>query len=289
MTKLSISIVNYNAGDYLLNCLESIKKVSDEADIDIYVVDNDSKDDSIERAQKKYPQVNFILNKDNLGFGKANNQALRQIKSGYILLLNPDVELEKGVLKTMLEFMEENPDVGASTCEVILSNGKLDLTAHRGFPTPWASFLYFLGNDSLYHLTKYDLKTIHEVDAITGAFFLTSKKVLDKSGLFDEDYFMYAEDIDLCFCIKEAGFKIMYVPTVKVLHHKGISTGLKKHSLGSSTASIETRKRSLNAFYSTMKIFYKKHYQKDYPFFVNWLILTAINLKWWMAKRKMTV
>lgn len=292
MAKLTVSIVNYNTGDYLLRCVESLDKVKDEVGMIIHIVDNASVDDSIQKVKDKKIslEIKYTLNDQNLGFGKAHNQVMKDLETVYVLILNPDVEVKKGDLKNMVKFMDENPDVGASTPEITLSNGKVDLTAHRGFPTPWASFKYLVfKDDSLYHLTNQDLTKIHEVDAITGAFLLTRKAVLDKVGLFDEDYFMYAEDIDLCFRIKKAGYKVMYVPTVKVLHHKGISTGLKKHSLEQSTATLETRKKMTGYFYSTMKIFYKKHYAKHYPFFINWLIYLAIDLKWFLARRKLTV
>lgn len=290
MPKLTISIVNYNTGDYLIRCLDSIDKVKDEVFFEVYVVDNNSSDDSLSKAKKSYPKLNYILNHDNFGFGKAHNQVLKKVKSEYVLILNPDVELKSGELGEMIKFMDDNPSVGAATPEIVLPGGGIDLTAHRGFPTPWASFIYYvLGDDSLYHLTYKDMNKPHEVDAITGAFFLTRKFVLDKVGLFDEDYFMYAEDIDLCYRIKEAGLKIMYVPSIKILHHKGISTGLKKHSLEQSTASIETRRKMTDYFFETMKIFYKKHLEKNYPFFINWLVYFGINVKWALAKRKMMV
>jgi GT2 family glycosyltransferase len=290
MPRLTVSIVNYNAGDYLLRCVESLEKIKNEISMEIWVVDNASNDDSIAKLKKKFPKLHYILNQENFGFGKAHNQVLKNLETEYILILNPDVELEKGNLTTPISFMDANLEVGAVTGEVILSNGQVDLTAHRGFPTPWASFkYYFLKDESSYHLSKKDMSQIHEVDAISGAFFLTRKKILDKVGLFDEDYFMYAEDIDLCFRIKQAGFKIMYLPSVKILHHKGISSGLKKHTQGATTASLETRKRSLDAFYDTMKIFYRKHLAKDYPFFINWIVYLGVNLKWYLAKRKLTV
>jgi GT2 family glycosyltransferase len=287
--RLSISIVNYNAGEHLLKCLESIDNVKKEAEIEIYIVDNASSDDSIAKAKQKFPKAHFIENSKNVGFGAAHNQVLRQIKSGYILVLNPDVILEKGNIQPLLEFMESHSDVGAVTPKIVFDNGKLDLTAHRGFPTPLASFLYFLGNDSLYHLSNRNLAKIHEVDAITGAFFLTSAEVLQKVGYFDEDYFMYAEDIDLCYRIKQAGLKVMYIPDVQVLHFKGVSSGLKKHSQHLTTANLETKKRSLNHFYQTMKIFYDKHYKNKYPFFINWAVYFGIYARWWLAKRKLTV
>ena len=289
MIKLTVVIVNYNSGEYLEKCIQSLENVRGEADMEIFVVDNASSDQSINNSQKKFPEINYILNSENLGFGKANNQVLKKLKTEYVLILNPDCEVNSGVLKRLLEYMEEDPEVGVATAQIKLANGKIDLTAHRGFPTPWASFLYLLGDNSLYHLSNKSFKQIHEVDSVSGAFFLTGKSILDKVGLFDEDYFMYAEDIDLCYRIKKAGFKITYFPDIEVLHHKGISSGLKKHSQELTRADLETKKRSLDHFYETMKIFYKKHYEKIYPAPVNWLIYLGINLKWFLAKRKMTV
>src|SRR5258708_1556201 len=118
---------------------------------------------------------------------------------------------------------------------------------------------------------------------------LTKKSVLEKAGFFDEDYFLYAEEFDICYRIKEAGFKVMYVPDVEILHHKGISSGIKKHTQQTTTASPQTKQKALNAFYESMWIFYKKYYLQIYPFFVNWLVYFGIHLKWWLAKRKLTV
>ncbi len=290
MTKLSISIVNFNGGEFLINCIDSLMKVKDEADFDIWIVDNASVDDSLSILKKKYPKLNYIENKDNKGFGAAHNQALRKIKNENILILNPDSQMIDGTLSYMLKFMDENPDVGAASCRVEKADGSLDIASHRGFPTPWASFKYFfLKDDSLYHLTNRNMSKTHEVDSIVGAFFLTRKSVLEKVGYFDEDYWLYAEDIDLCYRIKEAGLKVMYVPEVKIIHLKGVSSGIKKHSGEISTASSESRKKALNSFYSTMKIFYKKHMEKKYPFFVNWLVYLGVDIKWWLAKRKMSV
>lgn len=287
--KLSVSIVNYTSGNYLVKCLESLKK-NKTVDLDIWITDNASKDQSLEKARNKFPEFHYTINKDNLGFGKANNLLLKKLKTKYLLILNPDTEIGSGVLSFMLKFMEENPVVGAASCRVDLSDGSLDLASHRGFPTPLSSFrYYFLGDDSLYHLSNRSMAEVHEVDAISGAFFLTKKTVLEMVGYFDEDYFMYAEDIDLCFRIKKAGFKVMYVPYVSVIHHKGVSSGLKKHSQEITTADLETRRRSLDAFYLAMKIFYRKHYQNKYPFFINWLVYLGINTKWHLAKRKLRV
>ncbi len=290
MKKLTISIVNYNGGDYLIECLNSLYKVREELEFDVHIVDNGSTDGSIGEAQKKFPQFNYIENQENLGFGKAHNLVLKKAKTPYVLILNPDSEVPPGTLSYMLDFMEKNPDVGASSSRVEKSDGTLDIASHRGFPTPWASFLYFfLKNDRLYHLTNRDMTKTHEVDAVVGAFMLMRKSVLETVGYFDEDYFLYGEDIDLCFRIKQKGFKIMYVPQVKILHVKGVSSGIKKHSQEKSGATQETRSLALGHFYKTMGIFYKKHYSKTYPFFFNWLVYLGIDMKSWLARRRKTV
>lgn len=288
--KLSVVLVNYNAGDFLVECLRSVYLAKDELDLDVWVVDNASEDDSLKLAKQNFPNIHYIENKENLGFGAANNQALKQIKNEHILILNPDTEVEKNTLPFMVGFMEGHPDVGAATCKALKSNGELDWAYHRGFPTPWASFLYyFLKDDRLYHLRNRDMSKTHEVDAISGSFFLTRKSALDQVGLFDEDYWMYAEDLDLSFRIKKVGFKIMYIPDVVVVHLKGISSGLKEHSQDISTATTASKLRAFNAFYETMKIFYQKNLASSYPFFINWLVYLAIDLKWALAKRKMSV
>lgn len=287
---LSVVIVNFNSGNFLVECLNSLNRVKNEVNLEIWVVDNASVDDSIKKARKIYPQINYLLNKENLGFGKANNLALKQIKNEYILILNPDSQVLPGTLQFMLNFMEENSQVGAATCRVEKADGTLDWASHRSWPTPEAAFrYYFLGDDTLYHLTKRPMDQVHEIDSLAGAFMLTRKSVLEKTGLFDEDYWLYGEDLDLCFRIKQQGFKIMYVPQVKVLHLKGVASGLKKHSQTISTATQESKLRAFNSFYETMKIFYKKHLEKNYPFFISWLVYLGIDLKWWLAERNLTV
>lgn len=288
--KLTVAILNYNAGDFLLNCLKSLESAEKEIPFEVTVIDNVSSDGSFEEAKKKYPNFNYIKNEENLGFGKGYNVFLKNLKTEYVLLLNPDSELKSGTLKYMVEYMNANPNVGAASCKVIKQDGTLDWASHRGFPTPLASFLYFFfKNDSLYHLTNRDFTKPHEVDSIVGAFFLTRKSVLEKVGVFDPEYFMYGEDLDFCFRIKKAGLKVMYVPEVEVLHYKGISSGIKKHSQEASKADEASKNRAFNAFYEAMVIFYKKNLSKSYPFFLNWLVILGINLKWFLAKRKLSV
>lgn len=290
MKKLTISIVNYNAGEYLIRCLESLRKVKDEVEFDVFIIDNASSDGSLEIARKKFPDFKYIENKENLGFGKAHNLVLEKSSTPYVLTLNPDCEVPAGTLSFMLKYMEENVDVGLSTCRVVKPNGKLDIASHRGFPTPKASFYYFVfKNDKYYHLTDRDMSKTHEIDAAVGAFMLIRKSVLEKVGYFDEDYFLYAEDIDLCFRIKKAGFKIMYVPDVEIKHVKGVSSGIKKESKQDSLATQKTSEKSVEYFYDTMKIFYKKHYAKNYPGIFNNVIYLGIDTKKTLSKRRKNV
>lgn len=290
MKKLTISIVNYNTGEYLINCLKSLDSIKRELDFDVFVVDNNSRDGSHEKAKEKFPQFNFIFNKENLGFGKAHNLVLKKANTPYVLTLNPDSEVPEKTLPFIFDYMEKNPDVGIASSKVEKEDGSIDAASHRGFPTPYASFLYFFfKNDRLYHLTDKDMKKTHEVDSVVGAFMFIRKSLLEKVGYFDEDYFLYGEDIDLCYRVKEAGFKVMYVPEVKILHVKGVSSGIKKHSQENSGADNSTRNKSLGYFYSTMKIFYKKHYANKYPFIINWLIYLGIDIKLFLAKRKKIV
>lgn len=289
MKNLTIVVLNFNSGEYLSKCLESIKLIEDEANISTVVIDNNSFDDSLNLAQEKFKKIEFVKNPENYGFSKGYNATLKSVKEEFVLLLNPDCLLEKRVIKELLADFDEDPKVGAATGKIILSNGETDLTAHRGFPTPWASLRYALGDDSLYHLTGRLSEETHEVDAISGAFFLTKKSVLEKVGYLDERFFLYGEDIDLSLRIKKAGYKIIYDPSVKIIHYKGISSGLKKHSQEFSAANAATRKRAMNAFYGAMIIFYNKHYKNKYPFFINWLVYIGIYLRWGMALLKKTV
>lgn len=254
------------------------------------MVDNNSIPGDLKAVAEKYPKLHFILNSQNLGFGKAHNLALRQASNEYILILNPDTKISPGTLPALLDFMKKNPEVGALTPKLELANGQIDWSSHRGFPTPWASLTYFLfGVRRFYNLSNLDLAQVHEVDVISGAFFLTRKAVLEKLNFFDEDYFMYAEDIDLCFRIKNLGLKIIYYPKVAAFHLKGASSGIKAHSSSLSRVDKETKLKVFNAFYQTMLIFYRKHLAKNYPGWVNWLVYLGIKLKWAMSKRSLEV
>lgn len=288
MADLEIIILNYNTKDYLKDLLLSIKRSNlVKYKVKTWVVDNASKDGSLEMLKEDFPQVKLITNSKNLGYAKANNKALRQVKSKYALLLNSDTLVEKNTLKIMLDFMEENKQWAASTCRVELKNGRIDPACHRGFPTPWAAFTYFSGLESFfpqsrtfgqYHQTWQRLDQIHQIDVISGAFFLIRKKVLDKIGLFDERFFMYAEDIDLCFRLKQKDHQIAYVPLTKITHFKKSSGRKKNVGKKYTNKDLQIRKKSSFHFFNTMKLFYDKHYKDKYPWLLRWLVLGGIKL-----------
>ena len=257
MTKISIVIVNYNVKELLENCLNSIYKANDDlCELEIFVVDNNSIDKSPEMVRKKFPSVHLIKNEKNVGFSKANNQALAQASGEFILILNPDTILAERTFEKLLDFNDTHPETGAISSKLILSSGKLDSACRRSFPTPSVAIPRMLGLSKLfpkskmfskYNLSYVDVDDTIEVDAICGAFMFIPKKVLDKTGYFDEDYFMYGEDLDLCYRIKKAGFKIYYYPEVTTIHFKGESTK-------------KTHLSYVNNFYGAMSIFVKKNF-----------------------------
>jgi len=314
---LSIIIVNFNTKDLLKNCLQSIftslKKQN--LSFEVIIVDNASTDKSVEFIKRLTSSrvkelrnslinnslinnksttnslinnkltIKLIENKKNLGFAKANNQALRQAQGEYILLLNPDTIVPKETLPFMTKFMKENKDAGIATCRVELPSGELDDACHRGFPTPWNALCHFLGLERLfprskffngYHLGYQDMDKIHEIEACVGAFLFIRRKAGEEVGWLDEDYFWYGEDLDVCFRIKKKGWKIMFVPDVKITHYKGVSSGIKGHTQTISTADKSAQKLAQKARFEAMKIFYDKHYKRKYPQFIRWFVLGVI-------------
>ena len=289
-TDLSIVIVNFNTRDLLRDCLKSIEKSVKTkcfSSWEIIVVDNASKDKSVEMLKSEFPKVKLIASSGNLGFSKANNRGVEKTSGRYVLFLNPDTLVPANTLSKMIEFMDGNKKAGAATCRVELPNGDLDDASHRGFPTPWNSFTHFSGLEKLfpqsklfagYSLGHLPLGKIHEIDSLVGAFMLLRRKAGEEVNWWDEDYFWYGEDIDFCFRLKKKSWKIYFVPTVKIIHYKGASSGIKKTSKKVTTASKETRLAASLASTEAMKIFYKKHYEKNYPKIVAKFILGGVRL-----------
>ena len=289
MTKdLSIIIASYNTASLTISCLKnlyaSFKKYPG-ISFEVIIVDNGSSDKTvamIENFRKKNKNIIFVKNKKNLGYSKANNQGLKRASGEFVLFLNSDVLVKKGDWLQLLAILRKNEKIGALTPRINLKNGQIDLASHRGFPTLWRSFCYFSGLEKIfwsfpllnrvfggYHLAHLDFNKVHEVEAISGAFFLVKKHILDKLGGFDERFFMYGEDLDLCWRIKELNYKIIYYPHFLVIHLK-YQSGLGKND-------DKIRKRTKYYFYQAMKLFYQKHYQKRYPFFINFLVNALLN------------
>lgn len=281
MPKLSIIVLSYNTAEITSRCLISLyKSLSDDKalEYEVIVVDNASTDDSlsqISRLRQNYggqAKLKTIFNKKNVGYPRGNNQALKIAQGKYILFLNSDVIIDNVRFGQLLNYFDSRKDAGVITVRVNLSDETIDPASHRGFPTLWNSFCYFLKLEKLpgcggYHLNHLDLSIIHEIDSPSGAFYLVRKDVLDEIGGFDEDYFMYGEDIDLSFRIKKFGYKIVYYPLFQVTHLK-YASGLKKNNR-------EVKKH----FYNAMKIFYKKHYENKNPWILNKIVYFLTDLK----------
>lgn len=292
MIDLSIIIVSFNSKDFLKKCIDSIFESSFK-NLEVIIVDNASKDGSVAELERD-PRIVLIANKKNIGFSAANNQGVKKASGRYILFLNPDTSVYPKTFEYMLSFMDKNKTVGAATCRVLLPNGKLDDSSHRGFPTPWNSLCFFSGLSRLFPHSRIfsgytsgylNLSTTHEIDALCGAFMITRKKAGSQLGWWDEDYFFYGEDIDFCFRLKEKGWKIFYVPKASVLHYKGVSSGIKNHSKHLSHADLDTRRAATTARFDAMKIFYRKHYIRKYPWIVTWLVMNGINFKFWLSMK----
>ncbi|MBI3366388.1 glycosyltransferase family 2 protein [Candidatus Roizmanbacteria bacterium] len=290
MPRLSIIILSYNTRKITEQCLTSLlKSLQTEHTLiyEIIVVDNGSNDGSVNMLQNYKLQTTkykLILNTKNIGFSKANNQALKIVKGEYVLFLNSDVLIEKVSFNRLLNYFDSRPDVGVLTVRVNRTDGSIDPASHRGFPTIWNSLCYFLKLEKLadiipfvnkifggYHLIWNDLQMIHEIDSPSGAFYLVRKEIFDAVKGFDEQFFMYGEDLDLSYRIKELGYKILYYPFFHVTHLKYMS--------GLGTQNGRLKKAIKRHFYEAMKIFYVKHYAKKHSDFTNKAIYRLIDLK----------
>lgn len=270
--KLSVIIVNYNVEFYLEQCLLSVQKALIGIDNEIWVVDNNSVDYSIRMLKSKFPDVRLILNKINIGFSVANNQAIREANGDYVVLLNPDTIVEEDTFRNTLAYMDENPDVGGLGVKMLDGKGNFLAESKRGLPTPEVAFYKIFGLAKLfpkskvfgrYHLGFLNQEDINEVDVLAGAFMMIPKKVLDEIGLLDERFFMYGEDIDLSYRITKAGYKNIYFPKTSIIHFKGEST----------------KKSSANyvfIFYRAMVLFAQKHFSNKHAKLFSFLINLAI-------------
>ncbi len=277
--KLSVVIVNYNVMHFLEQCLHSVRKAAKNIDCEVFVVDNNSVDGSVKMVEEKFPEVKLIINHDNRGFSKANNQAIRLAEGDYVLLLNPDTVVEEDTFEKIIKFMDSHPEAGGLGVKMVDGKGKFLPESKRGLPTPEVAFYKIFGLSKLfpkskifgqYHLTYLSPDKIHQVEVLSGAFMMIRKPLLDKIGGLDESYFMYGEDIDLSYRITKEGFKNYYFADTRIIHYKGEST----------------KKSSINyvlVFYQAMIIFAKKHFSQKNARLFSLLINLAVYFRAFLA------
>jgi GT2 family glycosyltransferase/lipopolysaccharide/colanic/teichoic acid biosynthesis glycosyltransferase len=262
---LSVIIVNYNVRQFLDNALSSVHRALQGIDAEVFVVDNGSDDGSAEMVAAKYPRVTLMTSKENTGFARANNTAIRRSGGRYILLLNPDTIVQEDTFKVMLEFFETHPGAGLAGCKILNPDGSFQLPCRRSFPTPWVAFTKTFGLSALfprsrwfgrYNLTYLSQDETYQVEAVSGSFMMFRREVVEKIGGLDETFFMYGEDLDYCYRVLSAGYTIWYVHSTAIIHYKGEST--RRSSIN-----------ELRLFYHAMELFVAKHYNRSF-------VLTAV-------------
>ena len=221
--KVSIVIVSYNVRPLLTECIDSVRLALAGLSGDITVVDNCSKDDTVEYLQKHYPDVQLIINRENVGFARANNQAIRQTDSEYVLLLNPDTIVYEPTIRGCIDFMDAHPEAGGTGVRMLNREGQAAPESRRAIPTPWVAMLKMLGFTRRYYMSDLPWDEPSRIEVISGAYCMLRRKTLDEVGLLDEDYFMYGEDIDLSYRLLKGGWQNWYLP-YDIVHYKGGST-----------------------------------------------------------------
>ncbi len=273
--KLSIIVVNYNVKYFLEQCLKAVQKAMAGIEAEVWVVDNNSVDGSVEMLAEKFKWVKVIANLQNTGFSKANNQAIKTSSGEYVLLLNPDTVVEEDTFLKCIEFMDQNPQAGALGVRMVDGSGNFLPESKRGLPTPEVALYKMFGLNKLfpkskkfgrYHLGFLSEHETNEVEVLAGAFMFMRREALEKAGLLDETFFMYGEDIDLSFRLIKAGYKNYYFPETSIIHYKGEST--KKGSAN-----------YVKIFYQAMVIFARKHYKGSKSGLLIFLINTFIYLR----------
>ena len=276
---VSALVVSYNVRDLLLDCLRALHaspSARDSRHLEVVVVDNASTDGSADAVEKEFPAVKLVRQAKNTGYGRANNIGLQECSGRFVLLLNPDVTVDANCVDRLADFLLVRPDVGAAGPRLLRPDGSLDLACRRGFPTPATAFYRLVGLSRLFprsrRFNRYNMgfqpdSDTHEIDAGTGACLMVRRAAVDRVGFFDPDYFMYGEDIDLCFRLKQGGWKVFYVPSATAVHYKGMSTR-------------QNTRRMLYEFHSAMWTFHHKHYAEDMPAFANGLVWASIWARW---------
>ncbi|MEO8065974.1 MAG: glycosyltransferase family 2 protein [Candidatus Doudnabacteria bacterium] len=269
---LSVIILNYNTKNLLQKCLESVYLSRTNFQFEVLVSDNGSADGSVEMVRQDFPQAILIENNANLGFSAGNNVAIKRATGRNILLLNSDTTVQTDTIDGTIGYLESHPDVGVVGCKVLLPSGELHQASRRKFPDPANAFLRLFGlrKFSDYNYRNVPVDREMEVDSVVGAFLMIRRSVIDQIGLLDEDFFMYGEDLDWCWRVKEAGFKVVYYPAVQITHYLYGS---------SKNIAFKTIRRAHDA----MKIFYRKHYSEKHNWFFNQLVYFGINIRMYLV------
>ncbi|MBQ6154432.1 glycosyltransferase family 2 protein [bacterium] len=281
---LTIVIVSYNGSFWLKKTLQSLQEYylsATATKVRVMLVDNHSSEDVVEMVKADFSWVEVISLPENRGFAGANNVALKLVKSDYVMLLNPDTQLdERSQLDRLLDRLQDEPQIGMIGPCLLLTDGRMDMACHRGEPTLWASLCYFLKLEKLfprwrlvngYHRQDFDLKTSHQVDAISGAAMMIRTETMAEVGFLDERFFLYAEDLDWCKRFRDAGYQIWYEPAVTIIHHKN-KTGIANQDAKISGASRQH-------FFNTMLQYYDKHYAQQYPKWMRQLLRVFLFVK----------
>lgn len=256
---VSVLIVNYNVKDYLLQCLRSVLASEGDVTYEIVVVDNASSDGSVAELAPQFSSVRWLPLHENVGFGRGNNAGLEVCSGRHVLFLNPDTIIAQDTLSTMVRYLDQHPDVGLAGCKVLNADGTFQVACRRGLPTPWASFCKLFGLQALfpnsplfaqYNLTYRSVDATYDVDALIGAFMIGPLALVRAIGGFDPAFFMYGEDLDLCYRIQQQGKSVRYVHETSIIHFKGEST--KRSSMN-----------EVRVFYQAMEIFARKHFGRS--------------------------
>lgn len=260
----SVIIVAYNSRDYIPACVASVSDALENIDSEIFVVDNGSFVPILEEQKKAFPNVHWIVSQENLGFGKGCNLAAKQATKEILFFINPDTVVSKGTFQRTLAYMASKADAGAVGCKILNGDGTLQWACRRSFPSPFAAICKTIGLSALfpkskifasYNMTYLDPNVETEVDAVSGSFLGVKREIFNQLNGFDEDYFMYGEDLDICLRIKKSGYRNYYYPGTSILHFKGQSSKTRRF-------------RTFVDFYMAMLIFAKKHHNYHMPTFI---------------------
>lgn len=278
--ELSIILINYNTKTLTEQAIDSILKTVERTDFEIIVVDNSSQEE--QKLSLERERVHILRDVQNHGFGHACNLGVQHSSGEYLLFLNSDTVMSENTIDESLAFLQQDCSIGALGVRMLRPDGSLDHGCKRGFPTPMASLYYFSGLDrrypnshkyGVYRQTFLEEDAVADVDSVSGAFLMISRTVFDKVDGFDQDFFMYGEDLDLCYRIKQQGYRVVYYGKVSFLHLHGQS-------------GLVRSEKVIGYFYDAMNLFYEKHYENKYNAFTGFLVKTAISFKRHLAIRK---